>query len=293
MHIDEKEFFKEFTLRICSSLEIERALWHCFLYVREIMPADEMSLIVFDADTGTVENVARADAQGGRTRTAITAVPMDISRRLADLSSHEKVKILTDNPQDSFVWRIARDLGDVMASIMVSRLLIEDNLIGSLAVCTRAKGSYRPQHAHLWKLINEPTAIALVNSQRYRELLTLKERLVDEKRYLQDQLQHFTECRIVGADGGLKAVMGKIRQVAPLDSPVLLLGETGVGKEVIANEIHNRSGRHDRPFVKVNCGAIPETLIDSELFGHEKGAFTAPWPASAAASSGRIPAPFF
>ena len=68
--------------------------------------------------------------------------------------------------------------------------------------------------------------------------------------------------------------MEMVRQVAPLDSPVLLLGETGTGKEVIANAIHYSSPRKDGPFIKVNCGAIPETLLDSELFGHEKGAFT-------------------
>ncbi|MCD4775709.1 MAG: sigma-54 dependent transcriptional regulator, partial [Candidatus Aegiribacteria sp.] len=76
------------------------------------------------------------------------------------------------------------------------------------------------------------------------------------------------------ANFGLKDAMDRIRQVAALDSPVLLLGETGVGKDVIANAIHYSSTRRDGPFINVNCGAIPETLIDSELFGHEKGAFT-------------------
>jgi transcriptional regulator with GAF, ATPase, and Fis domain len=79
---------------------------------------------------------------------------------------------------------------------------------------------------------------------------------------------------MVGADSGLKQVMNMVRQVAPVTSPVLLVGETGVGKEVIANAILNRSNRKDKPFIKVNGGAIPENLIDSELFGHEKGAFT-------------------
>jgi transcriptional regulator with GAF, ATPase, and Fis domain len=79
---------------------------------------------------------------------------------------------------------------------------------------------------------------------------------------------------IVGAEFGLGGVMALVQQVAPLNNPVLLLGETGVGKDVIANAIHYSSPRKDGPFIKVNCGAIPETLLDSELFGHEKGAFT-------------------
>ena len=79
---------------------------------------------------------------------------------------------------------------------------------------------------------------------------------------------------MVGEEFGLKATMEMVHQVAPLMSPVLILGETGTGKEVIANAIHNLSNRRRGPFIKVNCGAIPEALIDSELFGHEKGAFT-------------------
>ncbi len=79
---------------------------------------------------------------------------------------------------------------------------------------------------------------------------------------------------ILGADFGLKEVMQMVRQLAPLSSSALILGETGTGKEVIAGAIHNLSPRREKPFIKVNCGAIPNTLMDSELFGHEKGAFT-------------------
>ncbi len=92
--------------------------------------------------------------------------------------------------------------------------------------------------------------------------------------YLQNRLREIAGEEIVGAEFGLKEVMKSVGQVAHLDSPVLLYGETGVGKEVIANAVHYSSPRRSGPFIKVNCGAIPETLIDSELFGHEKGAFT-------------------
>ena len=80
--------------------------------------------------------------------------------------------------------------------------------------------------------------------------------------------------KVIGAEQGLKETMERVYQVSPLDSPVLLLGETGTGKEVIANAIHHFSPRRNGPFIRVNCGAIPSTLLDSELFGHEKGAFT-------------------
>jgi len=98
--------------------------------------------------------------------------------------------------------------------------------------------------------------------------------LADDNKYLHQQLRSISGDEIIGANYGLKDVMQKVSQVANLDSPVLLLGETGVGKDVIANSIHYSSTRSNKPFITVNCGAIPESLIDSELFGHEKGAFT-------------------
>lgn len=97
---------------------------------------------------------------------------------------------------------------------------------------------------------------------------------LEDNRFLRGELRQVTGEEIIGADFGLRGVMEMVRQVAPLPSPVLLLGETGTGKEIIASAIHNLSLRKDGPFIKVNCGAIPETLLDSELFGHEKGAFT-------------------
>jgi DNA-binding NtrC family response regulator len=109
---------------------------------------------------------------------------------------------------------------------------------------------------------------------RHQEVSRLKDMLADDNRYLYQELRSAAGDEIIGSDFGLKTVIEMVQQVAPLDSPVLLLGETGTGKEVIANAIHYSSRRKDGPFIKVNCGAIPETLLDSELFGHEKGAFT-------------------
>ena len=123
-------------------------------------------------------------------------------------------------------------------------------------------------------LLKEPLSIAMSNALEHREILKLKELLVDDNRFLHRQLLQISGEQIIGADYGLKKVLNMVRQVAAHDSPVLLLGETGVGKDVIANAIHYSSSRSNGPFVSVNCGAIPDSLIDSELFGHEKGAFT-------------------
>lgn len=112
------------------------------------------------------------------------------------------------------------------------------------------------------------------NALRHREILERNDDLLDDIRYLHDRLHEQSGDQIVGADLGLKEVMRMVNQVSGMDSPVLLTGESGVGKEMVADAIHYASHRKNGPFIKVNCGAIPESLMDSELFGHEKGAFT-------------------
>jgi transcriptional regulator with GAF, ATPase, and Fis domain len=164
--------------------------------------------------------------------------------------------------------------GQKDASYLIMYLNIEGNRLGALSVMAAGKGRFTRAHADLLLQVQMPFAIAMSYGLRFQEVLRLQEILADDNRYLNRELLRISGEEIVGADFGLREVMDQVRQVAPLDSPVLLLGETGVGKEVVANAIHYSSPRKNGPFIKVNCGAIPDNLVDSELFGHEKGAFT-------------------
>jgi transcriptional regulator with GAF, ATPase, and Fis domain len=164
------------------------------------------------------------------------------------------------------------DLSNLSFLIMV--LVIEGKTLGALGIVAEGKEMFTKTHAHLISLLREPFAIAMSNAVRYQEILKLKDMLDAENRELRQELSYISGDEIIGAEFGLKRVMEMVRQVAPIDSPVMLMGETGAGKEVIANAIHYLSSRKDGPFIKVNCGAIPDNLVDSELFGHEKGAFT-------------------
>jgi hydrogenase-4 transcriptional activator len=132
-----------------------------------------------------------------------------------------------------------------------------------------------PLHERILQELLEPLAVALENDRRLRELTALREAAEADKQSLLRRLGR-TELAdtIVGATGRLRPVMERVELVSHSDVPVLLLGETGSGKEVIARAIHARSARAAGPFIRVNCGAIPPDLIDSELFGHEKGSFT-------------------
>ena len=134
---------------------------------------------------------------------------------------------------------------------------------------------FSSRHVEMMRTLLEPFTIALENDSRLKEIVHLREAAEADKKTLLTKLSRREMGDIViGADNGLKGVMERVELIADSDVPVLIFGETGTGKELIARAIHQRSGRSEGPFIRVNCGAIPTELIDSQLFGHEKGAFT-------------------
>jgi len=145
-----------------------------------------------------------------------------------------------------------------------------------LFVLTPAGGTrLLPKHEAMIRLLQEPLGIALDNDRRLHELQMLREAAEADRRSLLTRLGRIEIAdTVVGSESGLRHVLQRVRQTAQSEVPVLILGETGTGKELIAREIHNSSARQHGPFIRVNCGAIPSELIDSQLFGHEKGSFT-------------------
>ncbi|MFZ5829621.1 MAG: sigma-54 interaction domain-containing protein [Planctomycetota bacterium] len=146
---------------------------------------------------------------------------------------------------------------------------------GLLVLVAERETKLQPAHRELAQRLLEPFSVALGNFEQLRELAALREAAEADRRSLLARLgRKELGDTIVGADSGLRAVMERVELVARSDAPVLVFGETGSGKELVARAIHTRSHRSDRPFIRVNCGAIPPELIDSQLFGHERGAFT-------------------
>jgi formate hydrogenlyase transcriptional activator len=164
---------------------------------------------------------------------------------------------------------------DGVRSYIIVPLVVHGRSIGVLAVASVNPGQYSETDATFFREVANQVALAVENMKAYEEIAALKARLERESVYLQEEIHrehNFTE--LVGNSPPLLALLRQVEQVAPTDSTVLIAGETGTGKELIARAIHARSGRRDRALVKVNCSAISAGLVESELFGHVKGAFT-------------------
>ena len=273
MSISKDQFFREVAIRICGSLEIEKALWSCLQFLKGVIPVDELQMDTYDRQSGSMRLIAMADATGGRLVSYNIPLPAHLRSEFENVAQYPKVR-RANTSEDRFSRFVDQTWKVKDSSVLINRLTVEGAYIGSFIARVFERNKYTDEHLKLWELVNEPAAIALANSQRYREALGLKDLLIDDKSYFEKELRTNYGGKVIGADRGLRGVMEKVRMVAARNSPVLLTGETGTGKEVIANAIHDRSNRCNGPFVKMNCGAIPETLIDSELFGHERGAFT-------------------
>ena len=154
-------------------------------------------------------------------------------------------------------------------------LMAHDRVLGTLTLASRHENAFTNEDLVSLTQLAEQIAIALDNAMAFRQVTEMRDRLAEEKDYLEDEIRtRFNFGDIVGESPSIKDVLSQVQTVAPTDSSVLILGETGTGKELIARAIHRLSTRHDKIFVTLNCSAVPATLFESELFGHEKGAFT-------------------
>ncbi|ABC82967.1 sigma-54-dependent Fis family transcriptional regulator [Anaeromyxobacter dehalogenans] len=272
------QFFRELTLRICSTLDIQKAIERVFPVLRARVPLDELRLEVLDRKLGAVRQIARVSTAGqGRAGERITQVKpaiIPLPARLWRWADAMRGPILMDEAsgEDMRMMRVLTKAEH--DSDLAVPLRVESTQLGFLLLRAAGKGRYTAAHAELLATVADPCAVALANALAHQELVQVRDELLDDKRFLNRELFHATADEVIGGSTGLRSVMELVRQAAPLNSTVLLLGETGVGKDVIANVLHDASPRREGPFIKVNCGAIPEGLVDSEMFGHEAGAFT-------------------
>ncbi len=278
MHeFDQNLFYREAVNRITSTLNIGQTLQRCLRYLEGVLPADGMQIHLWEPDLCAMRILATVNRETILEPDELIPVPPPF-RSIPEWHRHDNVKIVNvfeEDPISSLIQdRVINWYRSVPYSYLVMRVQLEGQRICDIAVLAEGAGRFSAEHASLLDLLHQPFAIAVSNALRHRELQTIRNQLATRNNYLCEELDRLASHAVIGAHSGLRDVMRQVDQVAATDAPVLLLGETGVGKDMLAQHIFSQSRRNEQPLVRVNCGAIPESLLNSELFGHERGAFT-------------------
>jgi len=265
----------EINRTLASRLEVQSLLPLISECVTRVVPHDFAGVTLFEGDK---ENMKAYVLSPERSQPIIeSGRSVSLNQTLSAQAFLEgEAKTLTRDDLESHGANIAgRILGAGIRTMRCVPLLASTGTLGTLNVGSKKDRAFSPEDEEILNQIAAQLAIALDNARAYREIQALKDRLAEEKLYLEDEIRselNFEE--IVGESPELKRVLAQARTVAPSGSTVLILGETGTGKELIARAIHRMSKQKDSTFIKVNCASIPTGLLESELFGHEKGAFT-------------------
>ena len=268
------ELLLNLTNRITSNLELRELLRAIAANIREVTRCDLAGISLPDPASGQYRLYAIDFPQGkGFLREDLLTPQAGAGKRVLETLKPVIIDGLNRDEIPGEVWDKA--VAEGLKSHCLIPLVNHGRALGILAVGRTSEGSFTPEDIDFLTQVSGQIAIAIENALAYQEISDLKDKLAREKVYLEEEIRSEMNFEnIIGNSPALRHVLELVETVAPNDSTVLLLGETGTGKELIARAIHDRSRRQDRTFVKMNCAAIPTGLLESELFGHEKGAFT-------------------
>ena len=263
------------TNKITSNLDLREVADAISANIREVMLGDLAAVALCEGDDGKLRLYA-LDFPGAP---AVMTGQMLLTGMKPARTALESLKPAIANTSDpsEFPPELAEHLAslDEAKTVCHIPLVSRGRALGILAIGRTAQRPYDDDEIAFLSQVAGQMAIAIDNALAYEEISELRDRLAQEKLYLEEEIRSEMGFeQIIGSSAALKGVLQLVETVAPSDSTVLLLGETGTGKELIARAIHERSRRKERTFVKLNCAAIPTGLLESELFGHEKGAFT-------------------
>src|SRR6201993_1525859 len=271
---DRLQLLLNLTSKITSSLTLREVLRAIAANIREVIQADLVTVSLPDRASGQIRVFAVDFPHGkGLIKEDLLVAPSAATKKAMDTL---KPVVLDSQDYDNCVsgaTEIAAAEG--LKTKCIIPLVNRDRVLGILCPCRTTETPFAAEDVDFLNRASGQIAIAVENALAYHEISELKDKLAQEKLYLEEEIRSGSGFeRIIGKSAPLKHILELVDTVAPSDSTVLLLGETGTGKELIARAIHDRGRRKDRTFVKLNCAAIPTGLLESELFGHEKGAFT-------------------
>jgi formate hydrogenlyase transcriptional activator len=272
---DRVQFLLRLNNAITSELDYPSVLGKISQALRDVIQHDYASITLYDAESGQMQLHALTFTDERGVRPADHLLPLDnspdgITYQRGVVSIFDEADLAAFGPAGAPTL-----IAEGIKSICCVPLVTRRSQLGVISVASRSADAFSADVGALLGQLSSQIAIAVENARAYGEIAVIKEQLAEEKDYLLDEVRLAHDFReIIGQSAALTRVLQTIATVAPTDSTVLLLGETGTGKELLARALHNLSRRRDRTFVRLSGAALPASLVESELFGYEKGAFT-------------------
>ncbi|HVA71526.1 MAG TPA: sigma 54-interacting transcriptional regulator [Candidatus Limnocylindrales bacterium] len=272
---DRLRMLLDVTNAVISKLDLRQLFSAISASLRRLLECEYVSLAIYDPETRRM-NIRALDFPAGKGfLQEELSLPLDQTPAGQAFSTRQPFILNRDNLARMYPELATLIAAEGLKSGVSLPLLTPERALGTLNFASLRDNAFSQEDVDFLRQVAGQIALAVENALAYREVEQIKNKLSEEKLYLEDEIRsehNFEE--MIGESAAWKRVLEQVATVAPTNSTVLILGETGTGKELIARAIHNNSARRARTFVKLNCAAIPAGLIESELFGHERGAFT-------------------
>lgn len=269
------EIMEEVMSLICGAGSMEQACDDVFRILASLLPLRFLVLGFFDKNRQQAFLLSRTEAQGTRRICRFITFSDEQTQRANSLNFFQNITdLMVDTPTHPVALLYRGEGIELEPPFYISRFFHANIQQGSATFGFAPGKTIAPENLNLLNVLKMPFNIFISSQYRYWELAEINRRVEEDNVRLRKQVQGLEQTEIIGSSGGLREVTARLRQVAPLDVSLLVQGETGTGKEVLAKAAHELSLRRKGPFIALNCGAIPPSLIDNELFGHSKGSYT-------------------
>src|SRR5262249_40504992 len=272
---DRSRLLLEVNNAVVSILDLKQLLQTVSVRLRGTLRHDFAILALYEEETKSLRVHALDSTRGWTFLEENEVVPISGTAGERAIADRETI-IVNQKDRKGFQSELTARIAALgIKSSCIAPLISHNLALGIVTVSSLRDDAFNREDAELFSQVSSQVAIAVENALAFKEIEALKNKLASEKIYLEEEIQsQFNFTEIIGQSPSLASAFQQVEIVAPTDSTVLIQGETGTGKELIAHAIHNLSNRRERTLVKMNCAAIPNGLLESELFGHERGAFT-------------------